>query len=325
MKAILFDEAGGADSLYLGEVNKPKPAQGEVLVKVSASALNRADLLQRQGKYPPPEGASPVLGLEMSGEVAACGPGVDLWKEGDKVFGLLPGGGYAEYALIHQDMALPLPAGLSHTQAAAIPEVFLTAFQAIRWLAGTRAGESVLVHAGGSGVGTAAIQLLREMGAADIIITASAAKHSLCRRLGATLTIDYQNQDFEEIVSEHGGVDVIVDFIAAPYFTKNINCLRTDGRLVLLAALGGPKVESVNLLKLLSKRLQITASTLRSRSHDYQIGLNKEFAEFALPLFEEGKLKPVIDRVYYWQEAQQAHQLMESNQNAGKIVLHIGD
>lgn len=325
MKAVLFDEGGGLQSLHIGTWETPQPADDEILVKVAATALNRADLLQRKGKYPPPQGASPILGLEMSGEVVACGDQVSRWQVGDRVFGLLPGGGYAEYAVIHEDMAMPLPSNLNFTEAAAIPEVFLTAFQALRWLARMQAGEKVLIHAGGSGVGTAAIQLAQEMGAANISITASAAKHDLCRELGAHRTIDYRAQDFEEVITEAGGVDVIIDFIAAPYFQKNINCLRTDGRLILLAALGGPKVEAFNLLKLLSKRLQVIASTLRARSREYQIRLSRDFADFGLPLLGNGRLKPVIDKVYPWEEVVQAHQRMESNQNAGKIVLSIQD
>jgi putative PIG3 family NAD(P)H quinone oxidoreductase len=325
MKAVLFDEGGGPQSLRIGKWEAPQPADDEILVKVAATALNRADLLQREGKYPPPQGASPLLGLEMSGVVVSCGNKVSRWQAGDRVFGLLPGGGYAEYAVIHEDMAMPLPSNHSLTEAAAIPEVFLTAYQALRWLANIQLGENILIHAGGSGVGTAAIQLAREMGAADISITASAAKHNLCQKLGAHHTIDYQEQDFEEIIRDQGGVDVILDFIAAPYFQKNINCLRTDGRLVMLALLGGTKVDNFNLLKLLSKRLQITASTLRSRSREYQIRLSREFAKFGLPLLEQGRLKPVIDKVYPWGEVVQAHQRMESNQNAGKIVLSIQD
>lgn len=325
MKAVLFDEGGGPQSLYIGQWETPHPADDEILVKVAATALNRADLLQREGKYPPPKGASPILGLEMSGKVVACGDKVSRWQVGDQVFGLLPGGGYAEYAVIHEDMAMPVPSNLSLIEATAIPEVFLTAFQALRWLARMQASEKVLIHAGGSGVGTAAIQLAREMGAADISITASAAKHALCRELGTSLTIDYREQDFEEIIRERGGVDVIIDFIAAPYFQKNINCLQKDGRLVLLALLGGTKVEGFNLLALLSKRLQVTASTLRSRDREYQSRLTGDFAEFGLPLLANGRLKPVIDKVYPWGEVVQAHQQMESNQNAGKIVLSIQD
>jgi putative PIG3 family NAD(P)H quinone oxidoreductase len=324
MKAVLFDKAGGPENLYLGDWPTPKPGDHAILVKVAATALNRADLLQRMGKYPPPEGASPILGLEISGTVVACGSQVSRWQEGDKVFGLLPGGGYAAYAVIHEDMAMPVPHNLSLTEAAALPEVFLTAYQSLSWLGRLEKGEKLLLHAGASGVGTAAIQLAREMQAGEIIVTASAPKHQLCQELGAHQTIDYQKQDFEQLMQEQGGVDVIIDFIAAPYFHQNINALRTDGRLVLLATMGGTKVNEFNLLKLLSKRLQITASTLRSRSLDYQIRLTREFAAFALPLFEKGKLTPVIDKVFSWNEVIQAHQRMESNQNAGKIVLRIG-
>ena len=323
MKAILFKESGGPESLFIGEWNKPMPTENEILIKVAATALNRADLLQREGKYPPPEGASPILGLEVSGQVEACGANVSRWKAGDLVFGLLPGGGYAEYAVIHEAMAMAVPDNLNLTEAAAIPEVYLTAFQALSWLACIQTGEKVLIHAGGSGVGTAAIQLSREMGASDIIVTASPAKHALCHELGARLSIDYRQQDFEEIIREKGGVDVVIDFIAAPYFKKNINCLRTDGRLVLLAVLGGGKVEDFNLVKLLGKRIQITASTLRSRSRDYQIKLTRSFEKFALPLLADGTLKPIIDTIYPWEEVTKAHQRMESNQNAGKIVLSL--
>ncbi|MDF9801121.1 tumor protein p53-inducible protein 3 [Catalinimonas alkaloidigena] len=326
MQAVIFDQPGGAEKLRIGEWETPQPDKHEILIKVAATALNRADILQREGKYPPPKGSSPILGLEVSGEVVETGSEAKRWKQGDLVFGLIPGGGYAQYAVIHEDMAMPVPDSLSLAEAAAIPEVSLTAYQALSWLAYFKKGEKLLIHAGASGVGTAAIQLAREMGAGKIIVTASASKHPLCLELGANLAIDYQNQDFEKVVNEQTdgkGVDVIIDFIAAPYFNSNINCLGMDGRLVLLAILGGVKVEELNLLKLLSKRLQITASTLRSRSLEYQIQLTKDFSAFALPLFEKGILKPVVDSMYSWKEVADAHTYMESNQNSGKIVLVI--
>ncbi|MEK6477799.1 NAD(P)H-quinone oxidoreductase [Catalinimonas sp. 4WD22] len=328
MQAIIFNQPGGADNLRIGEWETPQPDKHEILVKVAATALNRADILQREGKYPPPKGASPILGLEISGEIVEVGSEVKRWELGDKVFGLLPGGGYAEYAVIHEDMAMPVPDNLNLVDAAAIPEVFLTAYQALSWLAHFKEGEKLLIHAGASGVGTAAIQLARQMKAAEIIVTASSPKHQLCKDLGAHLTIDYKQQDFEDVIKEYTrqqGVDVIIDFIAAPYFNKNINCLAQDGRLVLLATLGGVKVEELNLLKLLSKRLQITASTLRSRSLEYQIQLTQAFVAFALPLFKKSSLKPIIDSVYNWKEVAEAHKYMESNQNSGKIVLEIQD
>ena len=325
MKAIL-PTSGEVSALQVGEYEMPTPKPRELLVKVAATAVNRADILQRQGKYPPPPGASPVLGLEMSGEVVEVGSEVIRWSVGNLVFGLLPGGGYAEYAVIHESMAMPVPDNLSLTEAAAIPEVFMTAFQALQWLGKLQPGERVLIHAGASGVGTAAIQLARAMQAGDIIVTASAAKHQICYDLGAHYAIDYQNQNFQEEIdkiTDGGGVDVIMDFIAAPYFERNIQVLRTDGRMVLLALLGGAHLDNFNLGNLLKKRLQILASTLRSRSLDYQIRLTEAFSKFALPLFADGQLRPVIDQVLDWQEASRAHQRMEKNENAGKIVLVV--
>ena len=326
MKAILINQPGDASQLHLGQHETPVPKPNELLVRVAATAVNRADLLQRQGKYPPPAGASPVLGLEMSGEVVEAGAEVTRFAVGDPVFGLLPGGGYAEYATIHERMALPVPDALTLPEAAAVPEVFLTAYQALHWLGKLRAGERVLIHAGASGVGTAAIQLAKAMKASDIIVTASAPKHALCLSLGADDAIDYQSYNFKEEVqriTDGEGVDLVIDFIAAPYFEKNIEVLRTDGRMVLLAMLGGTHVENFNLGNLLKKRLQISASTLRSRSLDYQINLTQAFADFALPLLADGSLRPVIDRVYNWNDVQQAHQRMEANQNSGKLVLEI--
>ncbi len=326
MKAIILSSPGDATQLHIADWETPVPQPDEILIKVAATALNRADILQREGKYPPPEGASPILGLEVSGEVAGTGRQVTRWKEGDRVFGLLPGGGYAEYAVMHEDMAMPVPEAFNLTEAAAIPEVFLTAYQALQWLAHLQAGERVLIHAGGSGVGTAAIQLARHMQASQILVTASAAKHAVCLTLGASQAIDYHTEGFREAVSRYTdgkGVDVIVDFVGGSYFEKNIQSLCTDGRLLLLATLSGGKVPGFDLRQLLQKRIQLTASTLRSRSRDYQINLTQDFARFALPLFQTGGLKPVIDRTFDWQEVQAAHRYMESNQNTGKIVLTL--
>jgi len=325
MKAVIVTSPGTAENLIIGETEKPIPKPDEILVKVAATALNRADILQREGKYPPPKGASPVLGLEMSGEIEEVGKNVTKWKIGDKVFGLLPGGGYAEFAVIHQDMAMAMPENLSLTEAAAIPEVFLTAYQALYWLGKLQKNETVLIHAGGSGVGTAAIQLAKMQGA-EIIITASAGKHKTCKDLGADLAIDYQAQDFQKEVSKYTdgkGVNLIIDFIAGPYFAQNIDSLAKEGRLVLLAVLGGGKVENFNLMKLLAKRLQITASTLRSRTPAYQIELTKEFWNTTATHFQNGKLKPIISKVFDWQDVQEAHRYMEANKNVGKVVLEI--
>ena len=267
MNAIQLNAFGGPEQMYIGPYEKPAPGPNEILVKVAAAALNRADTLQRMGKYPPPKGESEIMGLEMAGTVAACGPQVTRWTVGDQVCGLLGGGGYAEYATIPEGMALPWPQGFDAVQAAAVPEVFLTAFQALRWLARLQEGERILVHAGASGVGTAAIQLARAMNA-EVLVTASAAKHDLCRTLGADVAIDYKTESFAERVAAYTdgqGVDVIVDFIGGPYFQGNLKALAVEGRLVMLAFLGGVKPGELNLAPILRKRLQIIGSTLRAR------------------------------------------------------------
>lgn len=326
MQAIQTHSPGGPEQLYLGECPKPRPGPGELLVKVAATALNRADTLQRQGKYPPPKGESPILGLEMAGTVVEVGEPALRGRIGERVCGLLGGGGYAEYALIPDQMALPWPKGLDAVQAAAIPEVFLTAFQALSWLAKLRANERVLIHAGASGVGTAAIQLAKAMDARPFV-TASAPKHELCLALGAEQAIDYRTEDFAERIKAYTdgqGADVIVDFIGGGYFQQNLDALAMDGRLVMLAFLGGVKVEQANLLPLLRKRLQVIGSTLRARSLAYKIELSQALQQFAWPLFESGQLRPVIDKVYDWREVAEAHRYMESNQSQGKLVLRVG-
>jgi putative PIG3 family NAD(P)H quinone oxidoreductase len=325
MKAILFDEPCSADKLYIGEFPEPEIGEEEILVEVKATALNRADILQRQGKYPPPPGASPVLGLEIAGIVVKKGSKVFKWNYGDKVFGLIPGGGYAQYAVIHEDMALRISDNLSFEQAAAIPEAFLTAYQALFWLAELKPSEYILIHAGASGVGTAAIQLARESGA-KIIITASSDKHYICKELGAEILIDYKTQSFKDVVmktTNKYGVDVIIDFIGADYFQYNIDCLTRDGRLILLATLSGGKVKEFDIRNILTKRLKIIGSTLRSRPLDYQIKLTKEFKDFAYEKIISGRIKPVIDKVYDWTEVSEAHKRMEENKNIGKIILRI--
>lgn len=325
MKAVVVDEFGGPERLRIGDYPKPVPGENELLVKVRATALNRADLLQRQGMYPPPEGASEVLGLEVAGTVEAKGVACPNWTLGDRVFGLLPGGGYAEYAILHRDLAMAIPPRLSLEEAAAVPEVFLTAYQALYWLGNVQEEQHVLVHAGASGVGTAAIQLVKEAGAHPYV-TASAPKHEACRALGAEATIDYKNEDFAERIREitgGRGVDLIVDFIGAPYFEKNVASLAVDGRLILLAMMGGRVVESFDLRTLFAKRAHLFTSTLRDRDLAYKVDLTHDFSAYMLPLFESGTLRPVIDRVYPWTEVRAAHRRMEANENVGKIVLRV--
>ena len=325
MKAIIVQTPGGAEKLKLGNTEKPVPGKNQLLVKVEATALNRADILQRQGKYPPPKGASEILGLEISGVVSEVGPKATNHKVGDKVFGLVPGGGYAEYCVIHELMANKIPENLSFEQAAAIPEVFLTAYQALISIAQLKKGEIILIHAGASGVGTAGIQIAKQIGA-TIFVTASKKKHQICFDLGAEKAIDYKNENFSEKISNFtnsNGVDVIIDFISAPYFKDNIKSLSTDGRLIILASLGGGKVDEFDLRQILIKRLTIIGSTLRARSLEYQINLNKTFMNFAYDKFEDGRLKPIVDKVYDWKDVSEAHQYMEANKNSGKIVLKI--
>lgn len=323
MKAILFDGPGDPDVLYTGTYPDPKPKSHELLIRVCATALNRADILQRRGQYPPPPGESPVLGLEIAGEVLEAGPGAGPWKTGDRVCGLVGGGGYAQLAVLPASMALPVPQGWSWEMAAAVPEAFMTAWQSLSWLCHLSPGEKVLIHAGASGVGTAAIQLAREIGASDIFVTASAGKHALCAHLGASFAIDYKSEDFREVLGNiyPEGVDVIVDCIGGPYFHKNLHALRSDGRLVMLAMMGGTTIENMDLMPFLRKRLHVMGSTLRNRSLEYKSRLAKDLFDFAWPLFEKGRLKPIVDRVFPAEEVVAAHQFMENNQNQGKIVL----
>ena len=325
MRAITVSEPGGPEQLAMGEVPTPAPGPHEVLVQVHATALNRADTFQRRGHYPPPDGASEILGLECAGTVAATGAGVVDWSEGDRVFGLLAGGGYAEYTVTHADLLMAIPPGLSMEEATAIPEVFLTAYQALHWLGGIEPGHRVLIHAGASGVGTAAIQLTRNAEAVPYA-TASAPKHEVCHDLGADAAIDYETEDFAKRIASltnRAGVNIILDFIGAPYFEANVSSLAMDGRIVQLATLGGSTVEAVSLRDLMAKRVHLLASTLRNRSLDYKVHLTQEVAANVLPDFIDGDLRPVIDSTYDWTDVAEAHRRMEANENAGKIVLRV--
>lgn len=325
MKALIVDNASGTPVMVPGTLDMPKPGPKELLVKIEATALNRADLLQKTGKYPVPEGASSILGLEMAGIVEETGSEAQKFKAGDHVMGLLPGGGYAEYCVIRDDHAMAKPESLSFEQAAAIPEVFLTAYQGLFWLGELFDDETVLIHAGASGVGTAAIQLVAQVPGTTIITTAGkAAKLNLCLTLGADLAVNYKREKFDEAIIddfEDSIVDVILDFVGAPYWHQNMRILAMDGRIVHLGLLGGASVEKMNLGTILRKRLTVRGSTLRNRSDKYKAHLAREFAGRFAGLFDEGVLRPVIDSVYEWLEAEEAHQRMKHNENAGKIVL----
>ncbi|WP_062108237.1 NAD(P)H-quinone oxidoreductase [Bacillus niameyensis] len=324
MKAILVEDS--THILSVGQSEKPVINKNELLVKVKAAALNRADLLQKRGLYPPPAGASSILGLEMSGVIEEIGTDVEGWKKGDRVFALLPGGGYAEYVTIPAAMAMRIPENLSFEEAAAIPEVFLTAYLNMFWLGNLQKGETVLVHAGASGVGTAAIQLAREAGANTIVTAGTAEKRELCLSLGAGVAIDYKEGPFSTKVLEATagkGVNLILDFIGAPYWEHNIDSLATDGKLILIGTMGGAKVNEVNLSKLLFKRIQVIGTALRSQSVDRKVQLTKDFSDFALEKFATGRLEPIIDSVWDWEHVNEAHKHMEQNKNAGKIVLRV--
>lgn len=325
MQAINVIKQNSDTHLEIAETPTPKPGPHEILVKIKATALNRADLLQRSGNYPPPKGASEILGLEMAGTVESVGAKVTKWEKGDRVFALLAGGGYAEYCTIHEDMAMPVPENLSLIEAAAIPETFLTAFQTLDWLGELQKDETVLIHAAGSGVGTSAIQLAHHLFGAQIIATAGKQrKLDTAIELGSDFAYNYKEQDFAKEINKDVGaesVNLIIDFIGAPYWNQNIDVLAADGRVVYLSFLGGHKLENVSLAPILRKRLRIMGSTLRSRSIDYKIALSQDFAKKTLRLFENGTLEPVIDSTFDWTKTEDAHQRMENNKNTGKIVL----
>jgi tumor protein p53-inducible protein 3 len=324
MRAITVTAPGGAENLRLNTVERPAAGAEEVLVRVHATALNRADILQREGKYPAPADASPLLGLEVAGEVVETGSRVARLRPGDRVCALLQGGGYAEYAVFDEGLALDLPERYSYEEGAAIPEVFLTAFQALDWIGQAREGDTVLIHAGASGVGTAAIQLAHRMGC-RVVVTASGSKLDRCLELGADYAIDYRDTDFAERVKEltgGNGVSVIVDFIGQPYLRQNMQCLALDGRIVMLATMGGSRGE-VDLGLLFRKRGAVVTSTLRSRDLPYRRRLVQDFSSRYMQYFSDGDLQPVIDSVFPAEQIADAHRRMEANQNVGKIVVRM--
>ena len=300
----------------------PIPSPDEVLIDVKATALNRADLLQVRGLYPPPAGSPETLGLELSGDIIAVGQNVTRWKIGDRVMALVGGGGYAQKAVVHADHCLPIPPDFGYEQAAAIPEAFLTAYANMIWMTGLKESERVLIHAGASGVGLAAIQLARVIGA-TVIVTASASKHEICIRNGAHLVIDYKTENFaDRLLRDYSGVNVIVDMVGAPYWEDNFRVIEKWGRWVFIGTQGGNKVE-LNINQLMSKRLRLMGSTLRDRTIAEKSRLVSEFEGWAMPHFFAGALRANVHTVMNWDDVEMAHELMRNNQNAGKIVLKI--
>jgi len=321
MKAILIDQPGGPEVMHIGNAPDPVPIANELLVRVRATAINRADTLQRKGSYPPPEGASPILGMELAGEVLqAAGD----WKVGDRVMAVVTGGSYAELATLPAGMAMRVPDELTFEQAATIPEAFLTAWLNMFTLGKLQAGETILIHAGASGVGTAAIQLAEAYGATAIATAGTPEKAAFCETLGAT-AINYKSEKFADRVLEltgGKGVNMVLDFVGAPYWNDNLRVLTLHGRLMLIGMMGG-STGSLDLGAIMGKRLVITGTTLRRTPLDQKAALTKAFADFALPRFAAGTLKPIVDCVLPLAEAAEAHRRMEANLNIGKIVLRV--
>jgi len=325
MIAITIAEPGGPDVLRPVDAPLPKPSTREVLIRVAAAGVNRPDLMQREGKYPPPPGASEVPGLEIAGTISACGPGVERWREGDRVCALVSGGGYAEYCVAPDVQCLPLPSTLDPIAAAGVPETFFTVWANVFERGRLREGESLLVHGGSSGIGTTAIQMARAFGARVFATAGSADKCRACERLGAERAINYRTQDFATIVTEltNGrGVDVILDMVGGAYFSRNVESLALDGRLLQIALLGGAKAE-INLLHLLRRRLTITGSTLRARTVAEKGAIAGALERAVWPLIESKKVLPLIYATFPLKQAAEAHRLMESGSHIGKIVLTV--
>lgn len=320
MKAIEIGKPGGPEVLQIGELPKPEPAVGQVLVKVHAAGVNRPDILQRQGGYPPPPGAPLTPGLEIAGEVMSAGV---RYKTGDKVCALVPGGGYAEYAVVPEDNALPVPAGFSMIEAAAIPETYFTVWTNVFDRGRLQSAETILIHGGSSGIGTTAIQLAKAFGSRVVVTAGSDEKCAECLALGADVAINYKTQDFvEELKGRAMAPDVILDMVGGDYVARNLRCIALHGRIVNIAFQKGSKVE-VDLLPIMIKRLTLTGSTLRPRTVAEKAEIARSLEARVWPLFAAGRCKPVIFRTFPLADAAGAHRLMESSQHVGKIVLTV--
>ncbi|GGY42432.1 NAD(P)H quinone oxidoreductase [Streptomyces omiyaensis] len=323
MHAITIPEPGGPEALVWAEVPDPVPGEGEVLVEVAAGAVNRADVLQRQGFYDPPPGTSPYPGLECAGRITALGPGVAGWSVGDEVCALLVGGGYAQRVAVPAAQLLPVPKGVDLATAAALPEVACTVWSNIFMIAHLRPGETLLVHGGASGIGTMAIQLAKAVGAKVAVTAGSPEKLARCAELGADVLIDYRTQDFVEelrAATDGAGADVILDIMGAKYLDRNIRALAVNGRLVVIGLQGGVKGE-LNLGALLAKRAAVMATTLRARPLQEKAAIVAAVREHVWPLVEGGTVRPVVDRTLLMQEAAEAHRVLESGAHVGKILL----
>lgn len=326
MKTIVIREPGGPEVLTCQDLARPEPLAGEVLIRVAAAGVNRPDVLQRMGLYPPPPGVSNIPGLEVAGEIAALGEGVSQWSVGDTVTALTAGGGYAEFALAHEGACMRAPKDLSMTEAACIPETFMTVWHNVFERGALKAGESFLVHGGSGGIGSTAIQLAAHFGARVFATAGSDEKCAYCEDLGAERAINYKTQSFVKEIKDltsRRGVDVILDMVGGAYVQDNIACAAEDGRIVQIAFLKGARVQ-LDLMPLMLKRLTLTGSTLRPRKPEFKARIAKELQQKVWPLLETGAVKIVIDKTFPLEQAADAHRHMESNAHMGKIVLEVG-
>ncbi|HEY2782540.1 MAG TPA: NAD(P)H-quinone oxidoreductase [Steroidobacteraceae bacterium] len=325
MTVVEIAAPGGPEQLKTAVRPVPQPGENEVLVRVQAAGVNRPDVMQRQGRYPPPPGASDLPGMEVAGEIAALGPKVSGLSVGDKITSLLPGGGYAGYAIAAAPLAMPVPSGLSMVEAAAIPETFLTVWTNLFERGRCKAGDIVLIHGGTSGIGTTAIQLAKAFGARVFATAGSSEKARACEKLGASRGIDYKTEDFVEVIraeTKGYGVDITLDMVAGAYVQRNLEIAAVEGRVVTISTLGGSRAE-INMGSIMLKRLTLTGSTLRSRTVAQKASVADGVRKNVWPLIEAGKVKPVIYKTFPLAEASEAHRLMESSNHIGKIVLTI--
>jgi len=327
MRRIEVSEPGGPDSMHVAEASLPLPGPGDVLIQVEAAGVNRPDVQQRRGLYPPPADASPILGLEVAGIVVGIGASVTSLHPGDRVCALVNGGGYAEYCLAPAGQCLPWPAGYDATKAAAIPETFFTVWANMFMIGKLAPGETVLIHGGSSGIGTTAIQLAKAFGARVLVTAGSPEKCAACVALGADFAIDYRSEDFvkrTQELTEGRGVDVVLDMVAGPYLSRNTKILAKDGRLVVIAVQGGTRDPELDIRQVMMKRLVITGSTMRPRTAAEKAAIAQELLEKVWPKLEAGGCAPVIHGIFPLDQVAEAHRLMESSTHIGKIVLTTG-
>lgn len=325
MKAIVCDRPGGEEVMRIADVPVPPLGEEEIRIRVYATSVNRADLLQRQGLYPPPPGVTEILGLECAGEIVELGPRAGHWQLGQRVMALLPGGGYAEEAVVHHGSVLPMPDSFTWEEGGAFPEVFLTAFLNLFLLGRIARGATALVHGGGSGVGTAATTLLKQAGVRVVVTAGSEEKCQRCLAHGADVAVNYRTEDFVtrvRDVTQGAGVEVVLDHVGARYLAGNLDCLRNDGRLVVIGLLGGAKAE-INLALMLVKRLHLIGSTLRSRSPQDKAGIVRDFLERFGDDLRQGLLRPVIDRVLPLEQVAEAHRIVAASKHFGKVALRV--